>query len=169
MPLIQAQHIDTIYAENVSIEKIGYNSSLDSVKSRLGKPKDYSTYEEEEGEAEGYDKWFYFTYDSLKLALYEWNGDVHLSSFSNRNKRYKVELGRSLISVGDSIDILRTSFPHSFREFVSRQAQHHDYQQEEFYIRIAVVYPNAVSYDGIVNIKVRSQIITEISASFQPA
>ena len=125
-------------------------------------------YEEEEGEAEGYDKWFYFTYDSLKLAFYEWNKEVYLSSFVTKHRRYEVELGEAVVSVGDSMNVLQTNFPNSFDEFVSRGNPDGN-KAEEFYIRIAIVYPNAVSYDGIINIKIFRDRITEISASFQPA
>lgn len=163
-----AQKIDTVYADSISIEGIGYRSPLDSVEKRLGNPISYTVYEEEEGEAEGHDKWFYFAYDSLKLAFYEWNQEVYLSSFTTNNRSHPVKLGPVSVIVGASVTTLQTHFPKSFEEFVSRQKQN-DKEDGEFYIRIALVYPNAVSYDGIVNLKIVEGRISEVSASFQPA
>ncbi len=166
--LLGQQVLDTVDVHNIRIEGIGYNTPLDSVKKKLGKPLKYSTYEEEEGEAEGYDQWFYFTYDSLQLAFYEWEQKTYLFSFDSFDQKYKIELSNKSVSIGDHVQTLQTHFPNSFNEFISRVDSDPD-MEKELYIRIAKVFPNAISYDGIINITVKENKIIRVSASFEPA
>ena len=166
--LLGQQVLDTVDVHNIRIEGIGYNTPLDSVEKKLGKPLKYSTYEEEEGEAEGYDQWFYFTYDSLQLAFYEWEQKTYLFSFDSFDQKYKIELSNKSVSIGDHVQTLQTHFPNSFNEFISRVDSDPD-MEKELYIRIAKVFPNAISYDGIINITVKENKIIRVSASFEPA
>ncbi|MGB3777156.1 MAG: hypothetical protein WA960_02270 [Tunicatimonas sp.] len=165
---VLCQNIDTVHADSINIEGISYRSPLDSVEKKLGSPLSYTVYEEEEGEAEGHDKWFYFTYDSLHLAFHEWNQEVYLSSFTTSNRSYVVKLGLVSTILGASVTTLQAHFPNSFKDFVSRQKQKGS-KDGNLYIKIALVYSNAVSYDGIVNLRIVDNKISEVSASFQPA
>ncbi len=166
--LALGQQLDTIDVYTVSVADIDYNTPMDSIEKRLGKPMEYSVYEEEEGEAEGYDKWFYFTYNSLQLTFYEWSRETYLFSFNINSNQYTVKLGNMQVSVDDSIKILQEHFPNSYHEFISRQNPDNN-QVEDFYIRIAIPYLNAISYDGIINIKILENKVIGVSASFRPA
>ena len=169
LPIIApSQLLDTLDASRVTVAEIGFNSSLNSVRKKLGAPVGYHIYQEEEGEEEGAEQWFYFTYDSLKLAFSQWNEEVHLSSFSVTGKQYAVVLGEISLSVGDEVEVLKNHFPYSFEDFALRKWSSLD-KENKFYVRIAVAYHDVISYDGIVNIKVNGKRITEISVSFQPA
>ena len=154
------QVLDTLDARMISIAGIWRTTPPDSVKSKLGTPVDYSVYEEEEGETEEYDQWFYFTYDSLKLAFYQHKGERYGSSFATIGRSYPIILGDIRISVGASLSTLEEHFPHSFQEFTSRRKI--DKNEEELYIRIAEIQADTVSYDGIVTIKIVENRIAEV-------
>ena len=166
--LLGQQVLDTVNVDDIDIEGIGYKTHMDSVERNLGTPLKYSTYEEEEGEAEGYDQWFYFTYDSLQLAFYEWEQNTYLFSFNYFGHNRTIKIGNTSISIGDHVQSLQTHFSYSFSEFVSRSSSSSN-PEKELYIRIEKIYPDAVSYDGIINITVVEDRIVRISASFEPA
>lgn len=166
--LIGQVQLDIVFVDSIYIDDVSYRSDISKVEEKFGMPKNYSEYEEEEGGAEGFDKWFYFTYDSMKITFYEYNNVKKMSSFDVKGSSYKININDKEITVGMSLGILKNMFPKSHLEYLKRYDKTNP-RVKNFYVTIAIKYPKAISYDGILNIEIVEDRIRSIAASFDPA
>lgn len=159
----QDEKYTVISIDSLTIGTFKYGGDIQDFIEKFGKPNNYKEYSDPYP-LEGYGKSFYLSYDSLKATFVEFYGKKIISSVTITGGNYSISLEDKLLRVGNSLDALN-SFKKSYDYFIQQYSENKDEKERFFYINLLIKMPH-YQYYGLVNIKLRENIVLEISFRF---
>lgn len=159
----QGEKYTIIPIESIMIDSFKYGGVIQNFIELIGKPKSYKEYIDPYP-LEGYGKTFYLTYDSLKATFVEFYEKIILSKIAIIGSNYSIKIGSSSIQVGDPLYKL-SQFKKSYDFFSLQHKKPYENNEQHFYINLLI---KTIDYEyyGLINIKLKEDIVTEIAFRF---